>query len=193
MRLPCIVLCCAGVWAATTAGCRSWRMQTCACGCTWRVGGCQATDSMPAECSACAVASCFTSAAWLSYDSVPLLPYPGPASQSQRRGRIVQISSPPNHTSGRRLASWGQLHATGAAWVRLGGWRACAVRSAGLSIHFCSNVLCTCTAWLPACPLLLLLLPLAVVHAIIGVSWYLGASPQQLVALYQRLYTDLYR
>ncbi|KAI7839606.1 hypothetical protein COHA_006673 [Chlorella ohadii] len=68
----------------------------------------------------------------------------GPASQPGRRGRIVQINSPPNCTSGRRLVSWGQVHAT-------------------------------------------------VVHAIIGVSWYLGASPQQLVALYRRLYTDVYR
>lgn len=98
--------------------------------------------TVPAECSACAVASCFTSAAWLSCDSVPALHYPGPASQSQRRGHIVQINSPPNHTSGRRLASWGQLHATGVAWVRLGEWRAHAMRFACLSIHCCSYLLC---------------------------------------------------
>ena len=31
------------------------------------------------------------------------------------------------------------------------------------------------------------------VHVVIGMSWYLGASPQQLDALYERLYTDRIR
>lgn len=35
--------------------------------------------------------------------------------------------------------------------------------------------------------------PAAAVHVIIGLSWYLGASPEQLVSIYHRLYTDVYR
>lgn len=31
------------------------------------------------------------------------------------------------------------------------------------------------------------------VHFIIGLSWYLGASPQQMQDIYARLYTDNYR
>lgn len=42
-------------------------------------------------------------------------------------------------------------------------------------------------------PLSAALSPPAVVHAVIGLSWLLGASPLQLHTLYQRLYTDLYR
>ena len=33
----------------------------------------------------------------------------------------------------------------------------------------------------------------AVVHVVIGLSWYCGASPQQLHALYRALYTDAFR
>jgi hypothetical protein len=31
------------------------------------------------------------------------------------------------------------------------------------------------------------------VHFIIGVSWYCGASPDQMHSLYGRIYTDVYR
>ncbi|KAL4451511.1 hypothetical protein ABPG75_007173 [Micractinium tetrahymenae] len=68
----------------------------------------------------------------------------GPAARPGRRGQVVQVTSVPNRTSGRRLASWGSLHATA-------------------------------------------------VHVLIGLSWYVGASPQQLVSIYHRLYTDVYR
>ena len=33
----------------------------------------------------------------------------------------------------------------------------------------------------------------AAVHVVIGLSWYCGASPQQLHALYRALYTDVFR
>ncbi|PSC74898.1 glycosyl transferase [Micractinium conductrix] len=68
----------------------------------------------------------------------------GPTTRPGRRGQVVQITSVPNHTSGRRLASWGRVHATA-------------------------------------------------IHVVIGLSWYVGASPQQLVWLYHRLYTDFHR
>ncbi|KAL4428847.1 hypothetical protein ABPG77_005285 [Micractinium sp. CCAP 211/92] len=68
----------------------------------------------------------------------------GTAARPGRRGQVVQVTAVPNRTSGRRLASWGRLHATA-------------------------------------------------VHVIIGLSWYLGARPEQLVSIYQRLYTDVYR
>ncbi|KAK9814993.1 hypothetical protein WJX73_004193 [Symbiochloris irregularis] len=67
-----------------------------------------------------------------------------PSSCKRRRGRIVQIWAPPAETSGRRLAAWGNLHAT-------------------------------------------------FVHFRIALAWYWGASPEQLVQLYNRLYTDKYR
>jgi hypothetical protein len=57
---------------------------------------------------------------------------------------VVQLNRTPNHTSGRRLASWGRVHATA-------------------------------------------------VHVVIGLSWYCGATPQQLRGIYDRLYTDVYR
>jgi len=31
------------------------------------------------------------------------------------------------------------------------------------------------------------------VHVVLGMSWYLGATPEQLVGLYDRLYTDRFR
>ncbi len=31
------------------------------------------------------------------------------------------------------------------------------------------------------------------VHVVLGMSWYLGATPEQLVELYERLYTDRFR
>lgn len=31
------------------------------------------------------------------------------------------------------------------------------------------------------------------VHFIIGISWYMGATPEQMKDLYVRLYTDVYR
>ncbi|KAI3437612.1 hypothetical protein D9Q98_000064 [Chlorella vulgaris] len=69
----------------------------------------------------------------------------GPVECSKRRrGRVVQVNSVPNRTSGRRLAQWGGLRATA-------------------------------------------------IHVIIGLSWYCGATPEQLRGIYHRLYTDLYR
>lgn len=56
----------------------------------------------------------------------------------------MQVLNPAAQTSGRRLAAWGNLKATG-------------------------------------------------VHFMIGVSWYLGASPEQMKDLYARMYTDTYR
>jgi hypothetical protein len=47
------------------------------------------------------------------------LPFPlpvGSAARPDRRGQVVQLNRTPNHTSGRRLASWGRVHATG-------GWK----------------------------------------------------------------------
>ena len=35
--------------------------------------------------------------------------------------------------------------------------------------------------------------PAAGIHVAIGLSWYLGASPQQMRQLYGWLYTDAYR
>lgn len=102
----------------------------------------------------------------------------GPAGQPRRRGRVVQIHSVANRTSGRRLASWGSVHATG-TWGADGWWR-----------HVCS--LAHPSALRPAAttpPTR----PAAAVHVVIGLSWYCGASPDQLVWLYHRLYTDVYR
>ena len=31
------------------------------------------------------------------------------------------------------------------------------------------------------------------VHFIIGVKWYMGATPEQMKELYARMYTDVYR
>ena len=41
----------------------------------------------------------------------PLLPA-GPAARPGRRGQVVQLLHPPNHTSGRRLSHWGAVHGT---------------------------------------------------------------------------------
>ncbi|EFN56074.1 hypothetical protein CHLNCDRAFT_145574 [Chlorella variabilis] len=68
----------------------------------------------------------------------------GPADRPGRRGQVLQVNSVPNRTSGRRLASWGSLHAT-------------------------------------------------VVHVAIGMSWYCGATPEQLRGIYNRMYTDAFR
>lgn len=74
----------------------------------------------------------------------------GPATLPGKRGQVLQVTSVPNRTSGRRLASWGSVHATGKAGLRQ--WRP---RWPGLAcVPAWGAHLCGSTVWVIwlACP-----------------------------------------
>jgi hypothetical protein len=162
------------------------------------VPGCRQSTAGVAACSPLSSLAA-PSASWCGV-SQSLLAIPLACRFSRTTGQARSSGAAQPHAQPHQRTAPGQLGARARHWwvesglasVSVCVWFVCVcvwggsrqqLLAWGPALHaFCNSVRCAPCGPAPAA-----------VHVVIGLSWYCGATPQQLRGIYDRLYTDVYR